>query len=64
MEPGYQAPGLELLDQGAVVLGISPDPPQRLREFADESHGVAEPCGVVGPDGRLTHVVPAALEEA
>jgi peroxiredoxin Q/BCP len=74
---------------GAVVLGVSPDPVQRIAKFAskyelefpllaDEDHAVADAYGVwkqksmygktawgvqrttyiIGPDGRIAHVIP------
>ena len=74
--------------QGAIVIGISPDPVKKVKSFhekydldfpllADEAHEVAEAYGVwaqksmygkthfgnerttfiVGPDGRVTHVL-------
>jgi len=82
--PDYEA-------AGAAVLGVSPDPVQKVKRFhdrqslnftllADEDHAVAEAYGtwvekasygkkhwgvaratyIIGPDGRILHVIPKA----
>ncbi len=57
---GFRDTGAELRDLGAEVVGVSPDPPERLARFrerhgldfvllADPEHRVAEAYGVWGP---------------